>query len=189
MNIIEKTARHFLLVSKHRWIVFKLAVKAGIPYRGLVHDLSKFSPTEFYESIKYYNGDKSPLHLCRDDIGYSKAWLHHKGRNKHHFEYWEDMSKQHGRYGVFPPYKYIVEAVCDKISAGMTYQKDKWTQKEPYNYWTNIESKAPVEKHPGTLEFMDIVLKKIADEGVDAGLNRKFLKGTYQRIKEKYNIK
>lgn len=188
MNIVTKISKHFILVSKHKWYVFKYAVKAGIPYRGLVHDLSKFSPTEFFESIKYYNGTRSPIHVCREDKGYSAAWLHHKGRNKHHFEYWEDMSKNE-RKGVFPPYKYIVEAVCDKIAAGKVYQKDKWNQHEPYEYWTNIEKKAPVDKHPGTIEFMDIVLKKIADDGLDRGLDRIFLKTTYNEILKKYNIK
>ncbi len=188
MNIITKTIKHFGLVSKHRWLVFKLSLKAGIPIRGLLHDLSKFSPTEFFESVKYYNGNKSPLHVCREQKGYALSWLHHKGRNKHHFEYWEDMSKCE-RIGVFMPYKYIVEGVCDKLAAGMAYKKDEWDQHEPLEYWTNIEKKAPVEKHPGTMEFMDIVLKKISDEGVDAGLNRKFLKDTYRRMQEKYNIK
>ena len=153
MNILVKTFKHTKLVCTHRWYVFKYAVKAGIPYRGLVHDLSKFSPTEFFESVKYYNGDKSPLHVCREHIGY------------------------------------IVEAVCDKIAAGKTYKKDKWTQVEPYNYWTNIEKKAPVTKHPATIEFMDTVLKKIADEGLDIGLNKKFLKETYKNMIEKYEIK
>lgn len=188
MNIITKTIKHFILVSRHRWYVFQCAVKAGIPYRGLVHDLSKFSPTEFFESVKYYNGDRSPLHVCREHIGYSESWLHHKGRNKHHFEYWEDMSKFE-RIGVFPPYKYIVEAVCDKIGAGKAYNREKWTQDEPYKYWTNIEKKAPVTKHPATVEFMDTVLKKIADEGLDVGLNKNFLKKTYNNMIEKYQIK
>ena len=89
-----------------------------------MHDLSKFSPTEFFESVRYYNGKRSPLHLCREDKGYSKAWMHHKGRNKHHFEYWEDMSKNE-RFGVLLPYKYIVEAVCDKIAARNGISKRK----------------------------------------------------------------
>lgn len=188
MNILIKIIKHTKLVSLHRWYVFQCAVKAGIPYRGLVHDLSKFSPTEFFESIKYYNGEKSPLHVCREHKGYSESWLHHKGRNKHHFEYWEDMSKFQ-RIGVFPPYKYIVEAVCDKIGAGKAYKRDKWDQAEPYTYWTNIEKNAPVEKHPATVEFMDIVLKKISDEGLDSGLNKNFLKRTYNEMLEKYQIK
>lgn len=188
MNIITKTFKHIALVSKHRWFVFVYAVKAGIPIRGLLHDLSKFSPTEFCESVKYYNGGRSPLHVCREDIGYSRAWLHHKGRNKHHLEYWEDISKN-GRIGVFPPYKYIIEAVCDKISAGRTYLGKKWNEKEPIKYWIDIESKAPVTKHPATMEFMTTVLQKLADEGVNAALKRKYLKNLYNELIKKYDVK
>ena len=50
--MIKKAIKHFNLITKHRWIVFKLCVKAGIPFRGLLHDLSKYSPTEFIESVK-----------------------------------------------------------------------------------------------------------------------------------------
>ena len=188
MNLATKIIKHIALVSKHKWLVFKYAVKAGIPWRGFVHDLSKFSPTEFFESVKYYNGKRSPLHECRADIGYSKAWLHHKGRNKHHFEYWEDISKN-GRTGVFLPYKYMVEAICDKIAAGIAYNGKDWNQKEPYEYWTNIESKAPVEKHPGTIEFVNTVLKKVADDGLDAAINKKYLKETYKKIADKYSVR
>lgn len=185
MNFISKLVKHTILVTKHRWIVFKLAIKAGIPWRGFVHDLSKFSPTEFIESVKYYDGKRSPIHIARADIGYSKAWLHHKGRNKHHFEYWVDISKT-DLIGVMLPYKYIVEAVCDKLSAGIIYNGKGWNKEEPFRYWTEVEKNAPVVKHPGTIEFMDTVLKKISDDGIDGAINRKYLKDTYNKIKEKY---
>lgn len=188
MNLMVRIFKHVKLVTKHRWYVFIYAVKAGIPWRGLIHDLSKFSPVEFCESVKYYNGTRSPLHACRDDIGYSRAWLHHKGRNKHHFEYWEDISKTE-RVGVFLPYKYMVEALCDKLSAGKVYNGKKWNQKEPIKYWINVESKAPVAKHPGSVEFMNTALQKVADEGLNAALKRKYLKKVYNDIAKKYGIK
>ena len=80
------------MINKHRMLVFRFCLRAGIPFRGLVHDLSKYSLTEFIESVKYYNGKKGLISYCKKDIGYSKAWLHHKGRNKHHHEYWYDYS-------------------------------------------------------------------------------------------------
>lgn len=187
MNIVKKIIKHTLLVSKHKWLVFKLSVKAGIPFRGLIHDMSKFSPTEFFESVKYYNGHRSPLHECRENIGYSKAWLHHKGRNKHHFEYWEDLSKNE-RIGVFLPYKYIVEAICDKIAAGMAYNGKNWTKEEPFKYWTNIEKPGPTVKHPATIEFVDKVLKKVSDDGLDSAINSKYLKSVYRDVCEKYKV-
>lgn len=89
---------------------------------------------------------------------------------------------------MYPPYKYIVEAVCDKIAAGMAYKGKEWTPKEPYEYWSKIEVNAPVVKHPGTIEFMNTVTKKIADEGLNSALNKKYLKETYNKISAKYGI-
>ena len=77
--------KHFITVTRHRHKVFVHCVKVGIPLQGLLHDLSKYSLTEFVPGAKYYRGNRSPNEAEREDIGYSKAWMHHKGRNKHHF--------------------------------------------------------------------------------------------------------
>ena len=91
-NIISNFFKHIKLVSKHKWLVFKFSIRLGVPIRGLLHDLSKFSPEEFIESVKFYDGKVSPITRCKQKKGYSRAWLHHKGRNKHHTEYWVDFS-------------------------------------------------------------------------------------------------
>ena len=179
---------HLKTINHHKWLVFVHCCKAGIYKQGILHDLSKYQPLEFLLGVKYYQGDRSPNNAEREDKGYTSAWLHHKGRNKHHFEYWEDISKTQ-RFPVFLPYQYIVEAVCDKIAAGMVYNGKDWNQKEPFEYWTNIEKPGPVLKHPATIEFMDSVLKKIADDGLDAGLNPKYLKKMYADVSNKYSKK
>lgn len=179
--------KHFHLVNKHRWFVFILSLKAGIPFRGLLHDLSKYSYDEFWISCKYYDGKRSPLKVARDELGYSTAWCHHKGRNKHHFEYWEDICGNE-RIGIFIPYKYIVESICDKIAAGMAYKGKSWNQSEPLEYWNKIDRRNAVVKHPGSVEFIDIILKKVNDEGLDSALNSKYLKRVYKNICEKYKI-
>ena len=115
--MIKNIFKHLHLINKHKWLVFKLSVKAGIPWQGLVHDLSKYSPTEFIESIKYYNGKRSPISISKQENGYSKAWLHHKGRNKHHFEYWYDFNTPDKTPVI--PYKYTGERICDTIATGM----------------------------------------------------------------------
>ena len=109
---------HLSLVLRHKNRVFINCLRCGIPWRGLVHDLSKFSPTEFFESVKYYQGDRSPIGACRRATGKSEAWLHHKGRNKHHIEYWLDPE-----CSVTPlmPYRYAVECACDKLAATYVY--------------------------------------------------------------------
>lgn len=106
---------HLNTVNKHRFLVFKLSIKAGIPLRGFLHDLSKYSPQEFFEGVKYFNDNVSPIKICKKEKGYSKAWLHHKGRNKHHFEYWYDFNTPDKTPII--PYKYTVELICDNIAA------------------------------------------------------------------------
>ena len=148
--MIKNIIGHIKTVTKHKWIVFKLACKAGIPWRGFWHDFSKFSPTEFGESIKYYVGVHSPITEAKKDKGYSDAWLHHKGRNKHHLEYWIDFDAK----PVVPviPYKYAVEKVCDDLSAGMVYNGKNWNQDTQYNYYMLQREKVLV--HPKIDNFL-----------------------------------
>ena len=114
---ISNFFRHTALVIRHKNAVLIHSAKCGILWRGIVHDLSKFSPVEFFESVKYYQGNRSPISACRRETGVSHAWLHHKGRNRHHIEYWLDQdAKEH----PMMPYKYAVECICDKLAATNT---------------------------------------------------------------------
>ena len=81
---IANILRHLWLVIRHKNKVFVHCLRCGLLWRGIVHDLSKFSPVEFFESAKYYAGSYSPIVNCRREEGMSLAWLHHKGRNRHH---------------------------------------------------------------------------------------------------------
>ena len=118
--MLKKAYKHFLTVTKHKYYVFRLSIKAGIPVRGFLHDFSKYSFTEFWESAKYYtDGKSSPITNCKRERGYSKAWLHHKGKNKHHHEYWYDYETTDEVPVI--PYKYTVEMICDQLAAGITY--------------------------------------------------------------------
>lgn len=128
---------HFKTITKHRHKVIKHCFKAGIGLQGLRHDLSKYSPTEFFNGVKYYDGTRSPNELERLDRGYSKAWLHHKGRNKHHFEYWIDypVNKDVGLAGMKMPVNYIVEMFCDRVAASKIYNKEKYTDNDALKYF------------------------------------------------------
>ena len=106
----------------------------------------------------------------RSELGFSTVWLHHKGRYKHHFEYWEDISGNK-RIGVFMPYKYLVEALCDKIAAGMAYRGKEWTQVEPLEYWKKHERDNVFVKHPGCVEFMDTALSESSNDGLGSVFN------------------
>lgn len=172
-----KIVKHIKLVMKHKWIVFKLCCKIGIPWRGFMHDWSKFSPTEFFESIKYYNGHKSPITVCKADKGYSEAWLHHKGINKHHHQYWVDLSLPEKT--IIMPYKYAAEMVCDELAAGIVYNGENWTQNTQLDYYMNKERKNLI--HPQVDKFLIAVFTEVSKNGIDATLTKKNIKSLYEK--------
>ena len=177
--MLKNIILHLNLVNKHRFLVFKLCLKAGIPIRGLLHDLSKYSPTEFIESVKYYSGDKSPISKCKKINGYSKAWLHHKGRNKHHHEYWYDYNAP----DVTPiiPYKYVVEMICDNLAAGITYQGTSWTKEYQLSYYLKDKKKI----NPIIDKILIEVYTDISKYGIKKIINKKNLKRIYYKYVKK----
>lgn len=128
MDIIN----HFKTITEHKKEVLKGCIKAGIPLQGLMHDLSKYMPSEFIVGAIYYQGNRSPNEGEREAYGYSKAWMHHKGRNRHHFEYWTDYDTVTRIMSpVKMPYKYVAEMFCDRLAASKIYMKDKYTDSAP----------------------------------------------------------
>lgn len=161
-----KGIHHFITITKHRHCVIANCFRAGIPIQGLLHDLSKYSPTEFREGIMYYQGTRSPNEGAREENGYSLAWMHHKGRNKHHFEYWTDYSKvSHMPEPVPMPYKYVAEMFCDRVAASKIYQGSKYTDKSALEYYTDRRKMRRI--HPQTAAELEILLNMLADKGED----------------------
>ena len=155
---------HLSTVIRHKNMVLKHCIKAGIVWRGLTHDLSKFSPTEFIPSVKYYQGTRSPNERERELFGYSSAWMHHKGRNRHHYEYWTDMNPKTQRYeSVEMPRKYLVEMVMDRRAACMTYQGAAYTNASPLEYLEKSRERNIM--HPETRRQLQFILEKLKDEG------------------------
>lgn len=183
--MIKNILLHFHMINKHRFLVFKLCVRAGIPFRGLIHDLSKYSFTEFFESAKYYNGKKSPISDCKKDIGYSKAWLHHKGRNKHHHEYWYDYSAPDKT--PLMPYKYIVEMICDTLAAGMSYNGKNWTNATQLNYY--LEDRQKKKINPILDQILLDVYQMVSINGINKTITKKNLKAIYDKNINSNNIK
>lgn len=179
-NIFTNAIKHFNLISKHRFIVFRLCVKAGIPWQGLIHDLSKYSPTEFWESAKFYNGKISPLILVKRQNGYSKAWLHHKGRNKHHPEYWYDPRAKIPTPLI--PYKYTVELICDNLAAGMVYNGKDWENDTQLKYWETQKYKIPMNEQ--NKNMITEVFTQISEYGINKVINKKNLKSIYKKYCE-----
>ena len=174
---IKNIFLHTLLVLKHKHRVFINCAKCGLIFRGLAHDLSKFSPSEFFESVRYYQGNRSPIGVCRRETGMSRAWLHHKGRNKHHIEYWYDHDCK-----TLPmiPYKYAVECVCDKLAATKTYAKKNYNSSMPLMHWQKYGMHTP--GNPKTMAFIEKVFVDVAERGESAILNKKYMKETYAAI-------
>lgn len=177
---ISNFFKHFALVMRHKWRVFVNCAKCGIVWRGLVHDLSKLSPTEFFESVKYYQGNRSPIGVCRRENGYSLAWLHHKGRNKHHIEYWTD---EECTVQPLMPYKYAVECVCDKLAATRVYAGRGYSTELPLLHWKKYGNK--VGGNPKTMAFVERVFIDVRDNGEDFVLSKKYMRKTYDEICKK----
>lgn len=154
--------RHFLTVVKHRRAVRRLCFECGLFYQGLTHDLSKFSPKEFWAGAKYFQGNRSPQAREREVLGYSAAWLHHKGRNRHHFEYWTDFADGRRVY-VKMPAKYLAEMICDRVAASKIYLKDKYTDAAPLEY---LETRTDRDgMNPETYEALHYFLTMLKDRG------------------------
>ena len=165
---------HFRTITRHRHMVIRHCRKAGILWQGLRHDLSKYSPTEFFAGVRYYqDGKRSPNEAEREALGYSLAWMHHKGRNRHHWEYWVDI-KGNGdptMEGKPMPTRYVVEMFCDRIAASRVYKKDAYTDRSPLEYY-ELEHSAPVELpiHPMTEALLKRLLEMLAERGEEAAL-------------------
>ena len=156
---------HLHTINHHKKLVMEGCFKVGLYKQGLLHDLSKYSPVEFWVGVKYFHGDRSPNNAEREDKGVSLAWLHHKGRNKHHMEYWIDYSqKKDGRMiGMEMPTKYVVEMFIDRIAACKVYQKDKYTDKSPLEYYKRGFDHYLI--HPNTQALLEEMLQMLADKG------------------------
>lgn len=159
-----KPWQHFKTITKHKLLVMQGCFRVGLIRQGLTHDLSKYSPTEFWAGAKYYQGDRSPNAAEREDIGYSTAWMHHKGRNRHHYEYWTDMSPKTKRYeAVEMPRKYLVEMVMDRRAACMTYQGKNYRPASPLEYFE--KSRERLLMHPKTQQQLAHILTMLAEQG------------------------
>ena len=155
---------HFKTITKHRHKVIEHCFKAGIGFQGLRHDLSKYAPIEFLNGAKYYDGSRSPNELEREDKGYSEAWMHHKGRNRHHFEYWNDYNPKLKKYcPVKMPLKYVIEMFCDRVAASKIYNGKNYKDSDPLTYFLRIKGKHRM--HPNTEALLDKLLVMLRDEG------------------------
>lgn len=148
--------------------------------QGITHDLSKFSPIEFWESVKYYQGTRSPIDACKEKNGYSIAWLHHKGCNKHHYEYWQDNFDK-GTTHLRMPFKYALEMVCDFLGAGNAYCGDKFTLQGELEWWYTKNKDGHIAMENGTWEFVNAMMHIMATENSTDVLRKKRAAKIYKK--------
>lgn len=190
MKILE----HFCTITHHKHLVMKGCFKIGLYRQGLLHDLSKYMPAEFLVGCRYYQGTMSPNNAERRAVGYSSAWLHHKGRNKHHLEYWIDYGvpdknagEEHkGICGMKMPVRYVAEMFVDRMSASKNYNKEKYTDSSPLAYYCRGRDHYLI--HEDTRALLELLLVMLAEKGEDT-TNRfircRLLRGKVPYEKEK----
>ncbi len=158
MNLTN-AKNHFNKIHTHRKWVRHYGKMMGLSkWQAWTHDLSKYSPIEFFESVKYYQGNRSPIDACKEANGVSYAWMHHKGRNPHHYEYWQDNFDRGGT-PVMMPYKYAIEMLCDYLAAGRAYMGDKFTYKGELEWWYKKRQNCAMHLH--TKWFISIALEDL----------------------------
>lgn len=172
--------RHFVTITKHKWYVMFACFKSGLILQGIVHDLSKYSPIEFTASAKRFQGNKSPIDVEKEEIGYSIAWQNHKAKNKHHWQYWTDFEK--GRLIVLKmPPEYLIEMLCDWVGAGKAYNKASWTIDTFKTWYENNKDK--IVLHQTTRGYIELVMIH-ADNECDLYKNWLSIK----KVKEYYDL-
>lgn len=178
----DKFFSHWKVVRKHRKYVRQHCFRAGLYRQGLLHDLSKYHPAEFFESVRYFTGDHSPIDECKKDKGYSAAWMHHKSHNKHHREYWTD-NYDSGTTCVKMPWKYALECFCDYLGAGQAYNNGIEDWRKEIKWYTSNRTKMKI--HPDTLFLLDSFFVIYLMDSSDFLKNRDLL----TELKWSYNCK
>lgn len=160
----KQAVKHFRTITKHRHKVIAHCARVGILWQGLRHDLSKYTPTEFRQGARFYQGNRSPNEGEREAYGYSKAWLHHKGRNRHHFEYWVDYNpKTHRNEPVKMPLRFVAEMFCDRVAASKIYQGKNYTDDCALKYFERGKANRAI--HPETSDLLEKWLGMLAEKG------------------------
>ncbi len=156
--------KHFNTITKHRNKVIANCFRAGIGFQGLFHDLSKYSYTEFSAGVRFYQGTRSPNEMERETLGHSLAWMHHKGRNRHHFEYWTDYNPVSKKMEpVEMPIKYVKEMFCDRLAASKIYNGRNFNNSMPLEYFERGKARRII--HPATSDLLESLLVMLAEKG------------------------
>lgn len=173
-----KILNHFQTITRHKLLVMQACFKVGLFKQGLLHDLSKYSLAEFPLGCRFYQGTRSPNDAEREERGLSAAWLHHKGRNKHHYEYWMDYAMDENGpclAGMRMPDEYVVEMFLDRIAASKIYKGKEYKDSDPLDYLMRRGLDHYV-MHDEVKQLLYKLLKMLAEKGEEQ---------TYRYIRKK----
>ena len=150
--------KYLKILLAHKWLVFKAAVKLGIIWRGIVHDLSKLLPSEWLpriEVLRQYDSGKAIFDVALEfdpdkfDDEMKYCWLLHYRRNKHHWQWWVTILDS-GRLKVFPMEdKYRKEMLADWIAVSERPDRQDivpWYEQNKNNMVLNPETREWLEK-------------------------------------------
>jgi hypothetical protein len=147
-----KHIRYLRSVIKHKWYTFIECCKLGIPWLGIIHDWSKFLPSEWMPYVNSFYGPWS-----RDDKpqwvqdAFDAAWLHHQNRNKHHWQYWMLVQDDDNDKVLPMPDRYRREMLADWRGASRAYTGGENT----LQWYTERADKWPSRLHPETREWIE----------------------------------
>lgn len=184
----KKIFGHLSMVMRHRHYVRKACFAMGMPLRGIKHDLSKYSFAEFWPSVRYYDGKRSPVLNEREhNGGFSLIWVHHRCHNAHHWEHWlsspSDGEKTFMLRAAKMPYGAVIESICDAIGAGKAYEKKNWRPSHEAEYFSrNIGHRVYHPETKALVEELVAILSSSRTEGEFYRWYRSAKKG----LKEKY---
>lgn len=159
-----KYLRYLSYVLRHKWFVLIECCRLGIIWRGIVHDLSKFRPSEFFPYAEHFFGQGIGISTGRDKTGYYNsaevgktvfqiAWLHHQHRNPHHWQYWVQVPDARGFPTYFEmPDTYRKEMLADWRGAGRAQGKGD----DVVEWYTKNKDRMRIP--PATTEWIEIQL-------------------------------
>lgn len=161
--------RYLKYVLRHKWFVFKAGIKLGVPlWQLIIHDWSKFLPSEWMPYVRKFYGGKYPDRVPSDfepyaltqgrvDYQFNVAWNHHQKRNPHHWQYWI-LREDDGNTIALPiPTNYALEMLADWVGAGIAI-----TGRNEVREWY-AKNKGKIVLEISTRKFIEEKLKGMQD--------------------------
>ena len=142
--------KYLRYIIRHKWFVLLACVRRGIIWRGLVHDLSKLLPSEFYPYAEYFYGTV-PNPGSDVKIAFDKAWLFHQHRNPHHWQFWILREDDGDTKIMRMSDVFVAEMVCDWIGAGRAITGKsggtrEWYEKNRHRIIVHKDTREQIEK-------------------------------------------